>query len=84
LTITANYRRAVPALAAGLALAAASFSPASKDGTHRGAVVMTLVCGARAWTVIAGASATLSANRTRGSVSATTLTGQPMSASFHC
>jgi hypothetical protein len=45
---------------------------------------MTLVYGGKAYSVIAGATATLSANRTRGSVTGPTLTKQPMSASFHC
>jgi hypothetical protein len=61
-----------------------STPPAATDGTYRSGVVMTLVYGGKAYSVIAGATATLSANRTRGSVTGPTLTKQPMSASFHC
>jgi hypothetical protein len=61
-----------------------STPPAGKDGTYRSGIVMTLVYGGRAYTVISGASATLSANRSRGSVTGPTLTKQPMSASFSC
>jgi len=58
--------------------------PAGADGTYRSGIVMTLVYGGRAYSVISGATATLAGNRGRGSVTGTTLTKQPMSASFSC
>ena len=59
-------------------------APAGRDGTYRSAVVMTLVYGGRSYSVIGAATATLSDNRTRGTVTGTTFTKQAISASFHC
>lgn len=59
-------------------------APAGKDGTYKTGIVMTMVYAGRAYSVVSGAVATLSANRTRGTVTGTTITRQAMSASFHC
>jgi len=57
--------------------------PAGKDGTYRSGVVMVLVFDGTGYSLLS-ATATLSHNRTQGTVTGTTLTKQTVTASFHC
>lgn len=61
-----------------------SSPPVNRDGTYKGAVVMTVVYGGNAYSLIGAATTTLSGNRSRGTVSGSTLTRQPISANFQC
>jgi hypothetical protein len=57
--------------------------PARKDGSYRKGTVLTLEYGNKSYDVLAGV-ATLKGDRTRGTVSGKTVTGQLLTGTFDC
>ena len=61
--------------------------PAGSDGTYTKGVILSAVYGGQSFAVDSDMSSTkalLSGGRKRGTVTGTTLTGQKLTASFHC
>ena len=58
--------------------------PAGRDGTYASGIVFSVNYGGKAYLIISGATVKLQGNRSRGTVSGKTLTGQQLTASFHC
>jgi hypothetical protein len=56
---------------------------AGKDGTYTSGVIMSFVYGGKSNSALS-ATAVLAGNRTHGTVHGRTLTGQQVSATFHC
>jgi hypothetical protein len=64
-----------------------SFPPAAKDGTFKHGVALAFDYGGTSYSAVSEVlptTATLSSNRTRGTISGKTITGVPLSASFRC
>jgi hypothetical protein len=57
--------------------------PARKDGSYRSGTVLTVEYADQTYDVLAGV-ATLTGNRTQGTVSGKTFSGQPLTGTFHC
>ncbi|HVP75399.1 MAG TPA: hypothetical protein VMS63_05195 [Gaiellaceae bacterium] len=57
--------------------------PAGRDGTYTSGVVFSVNHGGKGYAVLA-ATVKLQGNRSHGTVSGKTLTGQPLTATFHC
>jgi hypothetical protein len=61
--------------------------PAGKDGTYKSGITLALTYANKSYTVdsdIGPTTATLSGNRTRGTVTGKALTGETLTAKFHC
>jgi hypothetical protein len=64
-----------------------SSPPATKDGTYKAGINLAFNYGGQSYAVdslISPATATLQAGRTRGTVKGKTITGQQLTATFHC
>jgi hypothetical protein len=64
-----------------------SSPPARKDGTYKAGITLAFNYGGGSYAVdslVSPATATLQADRTRGTVTGKTITGQRLTATFHC
>jgi hypothetical protein len=58
--------------------------PAGKDGTYKSGIDFTVNYGNASYLILGGATVTLKGNRSQGTISGKTITGDELDATFHC